>query len=519
MGDKKFHSSIHRGKIMIIVFGVCESDIAATKQLARWIAKLGGVAGFDSLIVADALTPFDSTIELSAILGSCFRSCAIISNGISVKGWPDGPNSLFRTAADHIERNIKKPWLWMEADAIPLSPRWAEAIWRVYCEAEKPFMGCVYDVDPAQQNRLPAKCMSGVAVYPADANSRLPATHNSPRPWDVDFAGLIVPNAVHTVLIQHFWGQPKLPPTFVKQRIAGSPRNAMTLDHLHQGAVLFHRNKDGTLMELLSQKLFGETMREKTKEMPGFVQMGRAGDLIHMLGAWKQLANGAPIKVITSREYAQVLDGASYVQAIPLSENWWMGMPSAIRYAQSLFGDNFIVTQCFGHQWGIGALDQWQNYTHSMWDRAGTWPYYKTAMPVFDKRSLQREAQLAKMYMRGKLPTLLVNFKGISSPFHEAENLMREIRKVCGAKVDVLDLAGVRAERIYDLLGLFDRAVGLITSDTATLHLAAAADIPYVAFTVDGWTSSVPKGNCLLEMKYSDPQKLGKLLSVMQRFL
>ena len=66
-----------------------------------------------------------------------------------------------------------------------------------------------------------------------------------------------------------------------------------------------------------------------------------------------------------------------------------------------------------------------------------------------------------------------------------------------------MDMGRIRCHRIYDLLGPMDNAVGIITTDTATLHLAHGTSRPYIALTVDGWCSSTPRGNCHLEIKYS----------------
>ena len=71
-------------------------------------------------------------------------------------------------------------------------------------------------------------------------------------------------------------------------------------------------------------------------------------------------------------------------------------------------------------------------------------------------------------------------------------------------RVKFVDLDNVKAERIYDLVGLMDAAVGMVTVDTSTLHLAAASCRPYVALTVGGWNTSVPKGNCALRMDYGE---------------
>jgi hypothetical protein len=70
----------------------------------------------------------------------------------------------------------------------------------------------------------------------------------------VSSAEKVVPLSTHTKLIHHFYGEKDLAPTFVENRTAETTRNAFTLDQLPAEAVIYHRNKDGTLMELLRKK-------------------------------------------------------------------------------------------------------------------------------------------------------------------------------------------------------------------------------------------------------------------------
>lgn len=69
---------------------------------------------------------------------------------------------------------------------------------------------------------------------------------------------------------------------------------------------------------------------------------------------------------------------------------------------------------------------------------------------------------------------------------------------------EVIDLSKIHADYIFDLLGLYDFSSGMITSDTSTLHLAAASKMPYIALINDGGAGSVPRGNCVLSVRYSE---------------
>jgi ADP-heptose:LPS heptosyltransferase len=86
-------------------------------------------------------------------------------------------------------------------------------------------------------------------------------------------------------------------------------------------------------------------------------------------------------------------------------------------------------------------------------------------------------------------------------------------------EVEIVNLAAIKAERLYDLLGLYDHAVGLVTSDTATLHLAAASKVPYIALLNNGGAGSIPKGNCILSIRYSNfRNELGRFMEAVKTF-
>jgi hypothetical protein len=285
------------------------------------------------------------------------------------------------------------------------------------------------------------------------------------------------------------------------------------------------------------------------EQPPCFIILGRYGDIIQLLPAFQAVFDRTGLKpiIVTSTEYATVLEGVGYVQPRAVHWNWWEGVPAARQlaaeqfgggivcqwwadepfkwqkqaYAQ-LLGDGSVVLQSHGREWGvdIGAVP---NYGTSMWTRAGFTPEEMKTLPlVFDRRDAHREALLVRQNTHPnpamRRPMLLVNFQGVSSPFAPVPEVMRVVDEFKG-RFNVVDLGRMRAQRIYDLLGLMDAACGMITTDTATMHLAAAGNIDYVGYTVDGWTSSVPKGRCLVEIKYSQAlDRLGELRPILAKW-
>lgn len=274
---------------------------------------------------------------------------------------------------------------------------------------------------------------------------------------------------------------------------------------------------------------------------PVFCLLGRYGDLIQLMPAFAALRErfGSPPTVVVSDEYSSVFDGVSYAKPYVLHTHWWTGLQQAKEVAESLAGDTIcpafwqdfsapefkpsafkggMVLQSHGRSFGVN-INFDPDYGTSMWRRAGFTRADMMRLPlVFDRRSPEREEELYRTAIGSdKRPVLLYNFVGISSPFGYTPEVINPIMHRFGRALKLVDLGKMRAKRIYDMVGLMDRAIGLITTDTATLHLAAASNTPYVAFTVNGWTSSVPKGNCVLEIKYSEgSRRVGDVLKMIE---
>jgi len=256
---------------------------------------------------------------------------------------------------------------------------------------------------------------------------------------------------------------------------------------------------------------------------------GRYGDIIQIIPCWLEIYRRTGIKpsVIVSREFASVLDGVSYVVPIVINETYYPAMPKARQLAEKMcmnaivprwwLDDNehaamvaesakgdFII-QCHGKGWGVD-IAKWPDYGTSMASRCGfTLDEWKSLPLVFDKRDYEREKKLSAFVIgKRNRPVILYNFTAVSAPFGHSGEIFRALKNSFGNTFRFVDLGSITAYRIYDLLGLYDLAVGLITVDTSTLHLAPASRIPYIAFTVDGWRSSVPKGNCVFHAKYSN---------------
>jgi hypothetical protein len=122
---------------------------------------------------------------------------------------------------------------------------------------------------------------------------------------------------------------------------------------------------------------------------------------------------------------------------------------------------------------------------------------------VLDRRSPEREAELAAPYLRSSRPLLLVNLKSPSSPFTFLPEVVERLLKLA-SRFTFVDLSAIRCHRVYDLCGLMERSAGLVTVDTSSAHLVSATKLPYAMFRADGWRGSTPRGNCVWSCRYAE---------------
>jgi hypothetical protein len=469
-------------------------DLHLLHDLLAWIHQLGKCPDHDAMIVADAGTPASHILGVKSLAEGIFRSARIVTNAEPVKGWIAGANSLFLTAAEEASKG-DQPWLFLEPDSVPLCPGWLDTLEIHYRVKGKPYMGaCV----PCDKPGLPPRHMPGVSIYHPGAYAQLsPIIQNAPAlAFDMSIAATTVEFMAESELFQHLWGEFNNPPRF-NQR--GQPSSGVfTLGYLNPKAVLFHRNKDGSLIRLLRGR-FGVTQST-------FIQLGKLGDIISLLPGlhWLYRQSGLKPRLIVSNEFASVLDGVSYVESVPLKLHWWSGMHNAIAYAKTMFGGATVI-QCYAHDFSNPGNNDYPCFMQSAHHRMGIHQELLTGLPlVFDRRNPERELRYVP-FSDGK-PFIAINTNGQSSPFPHSKLLYDSLHAIKD-KLHVVNLNDLRMPRIYDMLGLLDHSSGSIHIDTATLHLAAGSSSPYIALTRGGWASSIPRGNCCLQMTYDQYSK------------
>lgn len=221
-----------------------------------------------------------------------------------------------------------------------------------------------------------------------------------------------------------------------------------------------------------------------------FVMLGRYGDICNILPILKAEADaGRRPTLVVAEEFQSILDGVSYCDRI-VWEGRYDRMPDALRWLRRSKGIVApVVCQVHTHPTDRGRLTP--SYQTECWRLAGRLNDFPHRGPLdFDLRDTVREANLVAKF-KGKLPLMLIGLESVSSPLGNSMQIKMEMSERFSESHNIVDLSSVRAERIYDLIALFDEAEILLTADTAFLHLARASTVKTIALINSGWRGSV----------------------------
>ena len=270
---------------------------------------------------------------------------------------------------------------------------------------------------------------------------------------------------------------------------------------------------------------------------PIYVLLGKTGDIIGLLPALRLIAieQSAPVRLMVAKDYADVLEGVSYVEPV-IFDGEWMDLKGGVEAAAKV-APKVIVCQVAGKpdevrdlafapmSGGGRACAITDSFLKDSWRLAGRWADWRKCPPlVFDKRSVEREAELVAKHVApkkkwSKRRLLLVSLKGESSQFKYSKLLLELLAMKFKDRTrwEVVDISDVHADRIYDLLGLYEVAHMLISTDSAPLHLAAAVPkLPVLALIQDepeAWNGSPWRPSHLFHCRYSEfPERAIEML-------
>ena len=232
------------------------------------------------------------------------------------------------------------------------------------------------------------------------------------------------------------------------------------------------------------------------RPIPPIVSLRFGGDIISLLPLiyWLSKMQGGPVKLVTHSSYTGILDGVSYVAPVI----WDDDMENPLEACQK-FGA--VNAQVFGR--GLNPDLKHSDRMKQAWAQLGY--KWKRHLPlVFDRRNLDREAELANRVFETNLPKVLVATSDSSIPKPMEDAIKTRLANEFSSQAEIVNLADAPAEKPYDLLGLMDRAACMITATVKNLALARASRCPVISLLNPTPSLTVPPaGNVLLRMPHT----------------
>ncbi len=232
---------------LVVALPVSPPDYHLAVKWLKWAVALRREGNesleYPLIVVAAASLEADDLVKLALIFYG-IPGWSVVQQSEKYErpelGYAAAANMMFRFALETVEKEFPDhPMLWAEADTVPTRPSWFYEIASEYIMAGKPFMGAFHP-----HGAIPH--MSGNAVYTADWREKAPSFAKLPgdRPqqgWDSACAKETVPQMHIAETIQQEWITP--------------PFSEYNTDKiLKPKTALFHRTKDGTLIDVLAKR-------------------------------------------------------------------------------------------------------------------------------------------------------------------------------------------------------------------------------------------------------------------------
>lgn len=249
---------------MILVVAFCSKDADLQRCNLEWALELDAGCGREGVLSYDTLTSKADVAAIDALAKRYFSKvhhCCYSEP--PVKGWPAACNWAWQSTARWMyESPLRQPWLWLEADAMPLKSGWLLTLEEAFLKGGKNFGGhVVKDMHH----------MNGVGIYPWDVMARNEmAMLARAAAWDV----VLKPSTANDCtpmnhLIQHAWNVHPIDRTMIwngeGQPVSFKSQADVEL-YLDFNAVLLHRIKDGSLITLLRDRHRAEQEKQRLIE-------------------------------------------------------------------------------------------------------------------------------------------------------------------------------------------------------------------------------------------------------------
>lgn len=262
-----------------------------------------------------------------------------------------------------------------------------------------------------------------------------------------------------------------------------------------------------------------------------YICLSKNGDVLNLIPLCKLAADrGDRVGMMVCEEFIGVLDGVSYIEKVSFAGKPWE-LERACEEATKLCS-NVISTTVNGpveevrkitYEPAEQANAVTDSFCREAWHLAKELQWWGAVPLVIDKRdSAREELLLPKNWRRAgaKKKICLLALQSVSSPFPYA-SLVKEMLTLKFPNFNFIDLSEIKAERFYDLLGLYEIAHCLVTVDTGHLHLAAATPkLPVMALVQDEpsyWFGTAWRPQHVFHCRYHDfPRRALELFTAIE---
>lgn len=248
-------------EFMILVIPISHVDLTQAKLLAQQIVRYGGV---NQIVVVSTWRAGWDVEEIIKILKTCADVKYVVLQEECELGWPESSNHIFYEAAKFLVEGCgnTEPWLFMEADMMPLHYDWLRQLELDYKLAGMPYAGVinksVFMNTETKETWIAGEHLVGAGIYPADFLNRCHKIHYVDHtPWDVFIGPEIIGEVHHTNLISHRWNTVNYRRNedglIVMDRVKVADVGVgIRTDPIPVDAVLNHGCKDSSLYNLLN---------------------------------------------------------------------------------------------------------------------------------------------------------------------------------------------------------------------------------------------------------------------------
>lgn len=205
--------------------------------------------------------------------------------------------------------------------------------------------------------------------------------------------------------------------------------------------------------------------------------------------------------VLVASKYLPILTGCTYISPVE-----WKGEWHDVEGAtKSVEGTDCYIKPVSTMFAGKKFTKETPSFCYEQYRLCGELENFDSLPLTFDNRNKEREEKLVKETV-GDSKFILIGDKGQSSPFDKSDELVDLITKKF-KKLKIIRLSKIKADFIYDLIGLYDRAVALVSTETVHLHLSQASKVPVIALTTnkpERWHGTAFQKRFNLQVRYPD---------------